>query len=103
VNQQTVFEYDRSTSIEAAQSTYLDTMDVAMRRGLKIHGELIINPDKMQRARFVALNLIKALQQDNEAVISVACAYLVSRCPALREVQANDEGTSVEITLVEKP
>ena len=53
-----------------------------MDSGIKLHGELLVKPDTRQRATFVVMNLIKALQQGNEAAISASCAYLVSRHPA---------------------
>jgi hypothetical protein len=48
------------------------------------------------------MNLIKALQQGNGAVISASCAYLVNRHPALIEVHANDHDRAVKIELIEE-
>ena len=70
--------------------------------GLKLHGELIQQPDRQQRATFVAMNLLKALQQENEAIVSASGAYLVNRCPSLAEVHARDEGDKVVVELVEE-
>ena len=100
VNNQTVFEYDRDMTIEADKLTFLDKMDSDMRRGIKIQGELIRDPDTQQRARFIVMNLIKALQQDNEAVIQASCAYLLNRRPGLVEVQVNEVGSKIDIELV---
>ena len=71
-----------------------------MERGIKIRGELITQPDSQQRATFVVMNLIKALQQDNDAVVVASCAYLVNRDPALVEVHANDSNNSINIELI---
>lgn len=46
------------------------------------------------------MNLIKALQQNNDAVIAVSCAYLITRHPALNEVHANDHKDAISIELV---
>lgn len=102
VNNEAVYEYDREISLDERQVAFLDKMDADMERGIKIRGELIANPDNHQRARFVAMNLIKALQQENEAAISVSCAYLASRLPGLVEVYANDHEGTVKIELVEE-
>lgn len=102
VNDEIVFECDRELTFEEQQLAFLDKMDIDMESGIKIQGELLVNPDSQQRARFIVMNLIKALQQDNEAVISASCAYLVSRFPALSEVRANDHENSVKIDLVEE-
>lgn len=103
VNNEVVFEFDRDIAFEEQQLAFLDRMDADMQSGIKIHGELLANPDSQQRAQFVVMNLIKALQQDNEAVISASCAYLVNRHPALTEVHANDAENAVKIELVEEP
>jgi len=102
VNNEIVFEFDRDLTFEDQQLAYLDRMDSDMESGIKIQGELLVNPDSQQRATFVVMNLIKALQQENEAVISASCAYLVNRHPALIEVHANDHADTVKIELIEE-
>lgn len=77
-------------------------MNRDMQRSFKIKGELVANPDSPQRATFVAMNLIKALQQDNKAIIFSSCAYLSNQLPSLREVHANDGEGTVNIDLVEE-
>lgn len=101
VNQQVVFEYDRDTALDDRQLEFLDKMDGDMTRGIKISGELIPKPDLSQRARFVALNLVKALKQGNDAAVSVSCAYLAKRLPFLNEVHANDTDIGLDIKLIE--
>lgn len=102
VNDNAVYEYDRETALDGRQQAFLEKMDSDMGRGFKIQGELITSPDSQQRARFVAMNLIKALQQENEAAISVSCAYLSTRLPGLAEVRANDHEGTVKIELLEE-
>ena len=102
INNEIVFEFDRELTFSDQQLAFLDRMDAGMERGIKIQGELLVNPDSQQRATFVAMNLIKALQQDNEAVISASCAYLANRHPALIEVHANDHDNAVKIELIEE-
>ena len=69
----------------------------------KIQGELIPKPDSQQRASFVVMNLIVALQHNNKAIISASCAYLLNRYPLLIEAHANDKENSIKISLVEEP
>lgn len=102
VNDQLAYEYDRETALNEDQLGFLDKMDNDMGRGIKIQGEEIKSPDSRQRARFVAMNLIKALQQENEAAISVSWAYLATRLPGLLEVKVNDDDGKVMISLVEE-
>ncbi|MEJ2142317.1 MAG: hypothetical protein P8Y24_08180 [Gammaproteobacteria bacterium] len=102
VNEEAVYEYDRDTHLEESQLAFLDKMDRDMGRGIKVKGELIANPDKKQRANFVVMNLIKAMKQDNDAIISVSCAYLANRIPALVEVHANKNNDAMNIDLIEE-
>jgi len=41
-----------------------------MQQGIKIKGELIEQPDSEQSMTFIIMNLVKALQQENNASIS---------------------------------
>lgn len=101
INEQAAYDYDSGTELDDQQRAFLDRMDEDMGRGLKIHGELISEPDTHQRATFVAMNLIKALLQEDEAKIQVSCAYLLNRLPDLNEVHARDGDERVEIELTE--
>ena len=97
VNNEVVFEFNRDIQLEEQQLAFLDKMDTDMSKGIKIQGELVENPDEQQRFTFVAMNLVKGLQQDNEAVISSSCAYLIYRRPGLIEVHVNDSEKGVAI------
>ena len=100
VNDEKVFDYDKETTFEENQLKYLDTMDGDMHKGIKIQGELITEPDSRQRATFIVMNLIKALRQDNQAVLSVSCAYLNNRIPDLSEVHVNDIKAGIHIEYI---
>ena len=102
INNQIVFKFDKEHALEDQQLTFLDQMDSDMERGIKIQSELLTNPDNQQRAIFVSMNLIKAIQQDNEAIIFASCAYLANRYSQLTEVHANDYDGSVKIELIEE-
>jgi hypothetical protein len=102
VNDQVVYEYNMETTLDEQQSEFLDKMDRDMDRGIKIQGKLISKPNNKQRATFVAMNLIKALIQDNDVVISASCAYLANRLPALMEVHAKDQESGVKIEFIEE-
>ena len=100
INEEVVYEYDREITFEQQQLEFLDKMDKDMESGIKIRGQLIIHPDLQQRSTFVVMNFIKGLQQDNDAVISASCAYLINRHPELIEVHANDRDSEIDIELV---
>ena len=102
INDQLAFEYDRSTKLDDKQLAFLDKMDSDMDRGFKIHGELINKPDIKQKATFVAMNLLKALKQDDHAKMTVSCAYLISRLPHAIELHARDQGGRINIEFIEE-
>ena len=102
VNDQLAFEYDRSTELDDKQLEFLERMDRDMDRGFRISGEMIAEPDSQQKANFVAMNLLKALQQEDNAKIRVSCAYLSSRLPYVVEVHARDQGGRVNIEFIEE-
>jgi len=102
INDQFVYEFDREMYLEPEQLTFLEKMDTDMDRGVKIQGELIVESDNRQRAVFISMNLIKALQQDNDAAKFVSCAYLVKRMPSLVEVRASDQENTINIELIEE-
>ena len=100
INDQIVSEFDREITLDEQQLTFLNKMDSDMDTGIKVQGELFKNPDSHQRATFVSMNIIKALQQENEASSYASCAYLVNRLPQLIEVHANDDDGTININLV---
>jgi len=102
VNDKAVFEYDRNTVLNDEQLGFVDKMDKDMDRGIKIRGELFAVPDSQQRATFVAMNLIKALQQENQASAAVSCAYLSTRMPSLLAVHVSDDEGLVKVELMEE-
>jgi hypothetical protein len=102
INDQLTFKYDRSTQLDDKQQAFLDNMDKGMDSGFRIHGEMIAKPDVKQKATFVTMNLLKALQQEDEARILVSCAYLVSRLPHVVEVHARDQEDHIMIEFVEE-
>ena len=100
VNDEPVFEYDRKIELDDQQLAFLDKMDNDMSQGFKIQGEMIVDSAPGQRAEFVAMNLIKALRQDNEASVMVCCAYLTQRNSELREVRVSDADKGVVVNFV---
>ena len=102
INDEFVFQFDKDHPIDDEQIKFLDRMDADMDRGIKVYGQLVKKPDIQQKATFVSLNLIKALQQDNQAIITASCAYLVNRMPRISEVHAKDSENKIIIEFIEE-
>ena len=69
-NNNIIYEHDRDKVLDERQIAFLGKMDGHMDRGIKIQGELITHPDIKQRTTFFAMNLLKALKQENNAIIA---------------------------------
>jgi hypothetical protein len=102
VNEELAYEYERSMELDEAQLTFLERMEQDMERGFRIHGELITSPDDKQKAIFVTMNLLRALQQDDQPKIAVSCAYLSTRLPHVVEVHARDQDERIVVEFVEE-
>lgn len=105
LDDQAVLEYDRNKPLATSQLGYLDKMDEAMEKGINVGKDKIEDPDLQQKSQFVALQLVKALHDENDAVIAASCAYLAKRMPDLLQVVAKTmEGKGFYCELVfDKP
>lgn len=104
INGEAQLEYDRSKALPELQLRYLDRMDEQMDGGVQLGSVWIEKPDRMQCATFVAVHLIEAIQQNDEASIAASCSWLASRLPDLKQVKARLVGAGFSLELVfDKP
>lgn len=95
-----VFEFDRNTRLPGHQRDFLDKMDEDMDRGIELANVHIDNPDTMQRARYVALHLLHAYQEENHPLLTATCAYLIQRLPALNTIVVEQQEEQSHLQLV---
>lgn len=95
-----VITYDRSIRLPGHQRAFLEKMDADMAEGITLAGQKISEPNPIQCAQFVAIQLMKALQDDEEGLIAATCAYLANRYPEMRKVVATEQGDNVSLDLV---
>ena len=100
LNHSYVVEYDRNRRLPGHQRQFLDKMDQDMAQGFELAGEFITTPDAMQRAKFVAMQLIMALQTNEDGLVAASCAYLANRFPDIQQVKAVEQGEQVALDLV---
>ena len=93
-------EYRHSTPLAESQREYLDKLDRRMDAGIELGGRRIESPDALQRAQFVALQLLQAVEAGNEAVAAATCAYLANRLPDLKQVRATTRAGLMTFDLV---
>ena len=93
-------EYDRRKPLPDHQGACPDRMDQRMDEGIEVDGRLIENPDRMQRARFVAGDLAHAIKTDNEELAAATTTYLAIRLQDLHQVKIQEKDASISIELV---
>ena len=100
LNENQIYEYTKTTRQPGKQREFLDNMDLDMDKGLELRGEFICSPDKIQRAQYVAISLLSGINVNNSGLISVACGYLVTRLPELKQIRAQEEGEEMSLDLI---
>ena len=96
VNGREVLCYDRSAGVPGRRRQFLAQMDRDMDEGIRLGGQAIVNPDTRQRARYVAMQLLHALETGNQHLAETLCAWLATQLPelqALHAVEADDTVT----------
>jgi hypothetical protein len=93
-------EYDREKPLPDYQAVYLDRMDTRMDAGIRIGAASIVNPDRNQRAQFVAANLLHAIRNNDEPLAAALCSYLAVRLPELKQVRIEEDQQDVSIELI---
>lgn len=99
INGELKLEYDRQKSISELQQKYLLKMDRDMDSGISVEGNRIEFPDKVQRAKFVADQLVHAYLKDNDQQIAALCAYLAKTLPDLTQVRIDSVDDNYNIDL----
>jgi hypothetical protein len=93
-------EFDRGKPLPDYQALYLDKMDTRMDEGIRIGDASIVNPDRNQRAQFVAANLLHAIKNNDEPLAAALCSYLAVRLPELKQIRIEEDQQDVSIELV---
>ena len=68
--------YDRNKPLPEQQVAYLGQMDRQMNAGIVLGGQRVDRPDQLQRAQFVSIHVIEALQQGNESLAAASSLTL---------------------------
>lgn len=101
---QEVLTYDRSQDLPEQQRNYIDKMDEHMDEGFDLAGSFIKQPDLDQKTKFVALNLVYALQKEDDQTAIMMFTYLVNRMPDLKQakakVQEGETGTKIGVEFI---
>ncbi len=88
-----VLTYDRTIDLVDNQKACLDDMDQTMDQGFMLADQKIEQPDLKQKTQFVALNLVQALQKEDDKTAIILFSYLVERLPELKQAKAKVKDT----------
>ena len=93
-------QYDRRKPLAKHQQKFLKKMDVELQQGVTINDQEFPRPDMQQKAQFVAMNLIQAVQNGEEQKAAALCTYLAVYLPDLKQVKADQNQNGMLIDLV---
>lgn len=100
INGTKALDYDKNTRQPGKQRQFLDAMDLDMDEGIELNDERIASPDKMQRANYVAMNLLYGIEKKNKGMILATCGYLANRLPELKQISAIEKGNEITMELI---
>jgi hypothetical protein len=100
LNGESQVEYDRDKPLPPPHQQFLDRMDQQMDAGITLGDAVIAQPNELERAQFVALLLIEAIDASDERGAAAMLAYLANRIPGMRQLRADKHGDDVTIDFV---
>ena len=100
INDVVHLEYDRRKSLPEQQRQFIEKMDHELKSQIVMGDKVINDPDLQERAQFVAINLVNALNTSNEGLAAAMCTYLADRIPDLKQVKVAEQNGQVVIDLV---
>jgi len=100
VNDQVLLKFERKPRLAGKQRQFLDNMDDDMNQGIDLAGEPCAKPTDFQKVQYVAMQLMQALDAENESMVAICCAYLGVREPGLNAIKTVMHGDEIRMELV---
>lgn len=100
LNSVKTLEYFRDRELTDKQQHDLLAADEKLKRGIHLAGEFIQHPTDQDKAIFMANLIVNALNNDDDATIALACAYLASRYVHLKQLKISNYEDRVSIELI---
>ena len=100
IDGEVVLEFDRNARLPGRQRDFLDKMDEDMDKGIQLAGRQVSQPDRLQRAQYVAMHLLQAFRENNQGMINATAAYLSQRLPELKRIQVQTAATQGSLELI---
>ena len=100
INGEKIVEYQRDRALASKHAQDLDNLDEKLAHGIELADSKISQPNLQDKSTFVAQLLINALMHENDAHAAISCAWLATRCPDLKQVQAEQKEERLTIRLI---
>ncbi len=100
INNQVVLQFDRQPRLAGKQRQFLDNMDEDMDQGIDLAGQPCPSPTPFQKAQYVAMTLMRALDEKDDELVAACCSYLGSRHADLKVIKTLMHGDSIQMELV---
>ena len=100
INNNEVLQYDQNINLPDNQHKYLQMMDKKMDQGIVLGDKSINQPDQLQKAQFVALNMLSELDKNNEQQAIAMFTYLVNQLKKLKQVKVMGEPGKYKVEFV---
>jgi len=100
INDNEVLEYDKNINLPDNQKNYLQMMDKKMEQGITLGSQFINQPEQLQKAQFVALNMLSLLDNNEDQEAIAMFTYLVNTLNGLKQVKVMGEPGSYKVEFV---
>lgn len=100
LNKQLVLEFDRNKPTPEIQLEYLNNMDARLDAGIQVGNKTIVPKNQLEKAQYVANNMVNSLLKDDFNQAIAMCTYLGNRLKDLKQVvcvgKEDDSGMQIE-------
>lgn len=100
VNGEKKIEYFRDRALTQKQENDLLALDEKLNRGFHVDGKQIQSPSVQDKAVFISNLIANAIQRDEDHSIAMACAYLATRNPELKQLKITAHNDRVSLELI---
>ena len=100
LNSNKVLEYHRDRQLNTRQMDDLNLVEAKLQQGIHIEGKYIQSASAQEKAVFMANQLAIALDEDNDSLLAVSCAYLATRYPMLKQLKITTTKDKRSIELI---
>jgi len=100
INDNEVLQYDKNVKLPDNQNEYLKNMDIKMDQGIILGNQNVTQPEQLQKAQFVTLNMLSFLDNNQEQEAIAMFSYLVNYMSELKQVKVLGKPGNYKIEFV---